>query len=392
MRRETEFDIVVYGATGYTGALVAEHLSRNYGGQGDLRWALAGRSQEKLKATRTRIGADDVALLVADGTDVGSVRAMAERTKIVLTTAGPYRPLGATVVEACAASGTDYLDLSGEPAWMRQMIEQHEATAQTSGARIMFACGFDSLPSELGVWLCQQVALKRTGKVVPRVKGRVRSYAGGISGGSVATRDSIIDAVTNEPGIAELMKDPFCLTPWFRGAEQPAMDIPYEDPDVGPVVPFMLGPTNAKAVHRSNLLLGHPYGPDFAYDEMLVRPSEGQGPPGGVALPKPGEGPSEEARAAGSFDMLFIGNAEGGQQIRVSVQGDQDPGYGSTSKMIAETALCLQSSDDVPGGMWTPVAAMQRRLSDRLEEHAGLTLTDETDVARGEPSRTHPAG
>ena len=205
MRDEAEFDIVVYGATGYTGALVAEHLARNYGGRGDVRWALAGRSRDKLEATRARIGAHDAALIIADGADPDSIRAMADRTRIVVTTAGPYRPLGATVVGACAAAGTDYLDLTGEPAWMRQMIETYEATAEASGARILFACGFDSLPSELGVWLCQQVARERIGDVVPRVKGRVRHFAGGISGGSVATRDSIMDAVANEPGIAELL-------------------------------------------------------------------------------------------------------------------------------------------------------------------------------------------
>ena len=383
MSSQRDFDIVVYGATGYTGRLVAEHVNRTQADGEGVRWALAGRSHERLEETRRLIGAaDDTTLIVADAADPTSLQAMVDRTRAVVTTVGPYQRYGSELVAACARTGTDYLDLCGEPAWMRRMIDDHEASARASGTRILFSCGFDSLPSELGVWFCQQVATARTGAPVPRVKGRVRSFVGGISGGSVATRDAIMASVERDPALADLLQDPFCLTPGFSGPEQPPTSADLQDPDVGVVGPFMLGPTNAKSVHRSNFLMGHPYGTDFQYDEMLVHSLDGPpaAPPGAgpAALPQPGEGPSREARLAGSFDMLFIGVADNGQQVRVSVKGDQDPGYGSTAKMLTETAICLLSAGDVAGGVWTPAAALQQRLLDRLQAHAGLTFTDET--------------
>jgi short subunit dehydrogenase-like uncharacterized protein len=387
MTESASFDIVIFGATGYTGRLVAEHLTKRSRADESLRWALAGRSLDRLKAVQREVGAPpNVGLIVADAADPYSLRHMVARTRLVISTAGPYQLHGSEVIAACAQAGTDYLDLCGEPLWMRQMIQQHEQQAQQSGARILFSCGFDSLPSELGVWHCQQVALQRLGAVVPRIKGRLRAFVGGVSGGSVASGAANMALIAKDPSLAALMNNPFCLTPGFQGPAQPAVLTEEIDPDVGKVGPFMLGPTNAKSVHRSNFVLGHPYGTEFVYDELLLAdlvkmPTAGPngGPP--PNLPKPGEGPSREVRENGSFEVLFVGIAADGRQVRTSVKGSKDPGYGSTSMMLAESALCLLEADDVAPGMWVPGAALQQRLIDRLERHAGMRFTDETQSA-----------
>jgi short subunit dehydrogenase-like uncharacterized protein len=384
MANAEQYDIVIFGVTGYTGRLVAEHLARNYSIGGELRWALAGRSLERLIEVRDQIGVQqDTALIVAEASDSVSMDLMVSKTRIVINTAGPYQLHGSEVVAACVRAGKDYLDLCGEPAWMRQMIELHGGQALQSGARILFSCGFDSMPSELGVWFCQEVAKKRLGVSVPRVKGRLRAFVGGVSGGSVASGAENMKAAAQDASVAALLEDPFCLTPGFSGPKQPSVTSEEVDPDVGRVAPFMLGPTNVKSVHRSNFLLGHSYGTDFVYDELLLAdlvkmptaPSKNGAP---ANLPKPGEGPSREARETGSFDYLFVGLAVDGRQVRVSVKGTKDPGYGSTSMMLAEAAICLLGADDVRPGIWVPGAALQQRLIDRLEGHAGMSFTDET--------------
>jgi short subunit dehydrogenase-like uncharacterized protein len=384
MKHLAEFDVVIFGATGYTGRLVAEHLARRIPSRGLLRWALAGRSLDRLAATKREVGAvPHVGLIVADATDPSSLHDMVARTRLVVSTAGPYQHHGSELILACAQAGTDYLDLCGEPLWMRQMIDRHEKTAQQSGARILFSCGFDSLPSELGVWFCQQVATRRLGAPVPRIKGRLRSFVGGVSGGSVVTGAATMAAVAADADLAALLSDPFCLTPGFHGPQQPSVTAEEIDPDVGKVGPFMLGPTNAKSVHRSNFVLGHPYGTEFVYDELLLAdlvkmPTAGPGGAPPPNLPKPGEGPSRESRENGAFELLFIGIAADGRQVRTSVKGTKDPGYGSTSMMLAEAALCLLDADDVQPGMWVPGAALQQRLIDCLERHAGMRFNDET--------------
>ncbi|HEX7947397.1 MAG TPA: saccharopine dehydrogenase NADP-binding domain-containing protein [Phenylobacterium sp.] len=380
MNPQAEFDLIVYGATGYTGRLVAEHLAKRYGVGGEVKWAMAGRSAAKLAEVRDEIGAPkDTPLVVADAADAASVKAMVGRAKAIITTVGPYQLYGSDLVAACVAAGTDYLDLCGEPNWMRAMIEAHDAAAKASGARILFSCGFDSIPFELGVYFCEETAKAKLGGPVKRVKGRVRGMAGGLSGGTAASGAATMAAIQKDPSLLAIMMSPFGLTPGFQGPAQPAGQAAEEDPDVGPVGPFMMAVINTKNVHRSNLLMGHPYGADFVYDEMVMG-----GPEGGVGFtdlgslpgggPKPGEGPTKEQREKGFFDVVFIGVADDGRKVRVAVKGDMDPGYGSTSKMLAETGICLVRSPDVKGGVWTPGAALQGRLVDRLQGHAGLSF------------------
>ena len=384
MNANAEFDIIVYGATGFTGRLVAEHLAARYGVGGEVRWAMAGRSADKLAQVRDEIGAPtDTPLIVADAADPASVRGMVARAKAILTTVGPYQLYGSDLVAACAAAGTDYLDLSGEPTWMAEMIVAHDAAAKASGARILFSCGFDSIPFELGVFYTQRLARARLGHSVSRIKGRVRAMRGGLSGGTAASGAATMAAIQKNPALVGIIFNPFALTPGFTGPEQPRGDKPYVDEDLGQEVgPFMMATINTKNVHRSNQLLGHAYGTNFAYDEMSVvtpgAPTEFTDL-GGAGAPKPGEGPSKAEREAGFYDLLFVGIDADGRQVRGSVYGDKDPGYGSTSKIIAETAICLvKEATDVAGGIWVPGAALGDRLVTRLADHAGLTFKDET--------------
>jgi short subunit dehydrogenase-like uncharacterized protein len=388
MKSSPKFDIVVYGASGFTGQLVAEYLASRHGG-GDLAWAMAGRSLDKLAAVRDAIGAPaDTPLLSADAGDPASLNAMLAQTRAVLTTVGPYQLYGSDLVAACAATGTDYLDLCGEPVWMRQMIDAHHATAQSSGARIVFSCGFDSIPFELGVFFLQKTAKAEFGAPVSRVKGRVRRMKGTFSGGTAASVKATFAAAAKDLSLVSLLKNPFALTPGFDGPKQPPGNKPVHDDDLGMwAAPFVMSTINTRNVHRSNLLMGFPYGRDFVYDEMMLAGSGEKGEAmaraivaanaemGGPGGPQPGEGPSKHERETGFYDVLFVGLAADGRQVRVAVRGDRDPGYGSTSKMIAECAICLERDmPDLAGGIWTPGAAMGDRLIKRLVDNAGLTF------------------
>jgi short subunit dehydrogenase-like uncharacterized protein len=379
-----EFDIVVHGATGFTGRLVIEYLLTR--ADSGLRWAMGGRSADKLAAVRDEVGAPaDTPLVVIDSHDAASLNALMARTRLVLTTVGPYQLYGSELVQACAAAGVDYVDLCGEPAWMRQMIDAHQASAQASGARIVFSCGFDSIPFDLGVLKLQDEMRQRFGTPASRVRGRVRKMKGTFSGGTAASFKATMAAAATQPGVLDLLKNPFSLTPGFTGPKQPTGHKPMVDEVMGVwVAPFVMATINTRNVHRSNFLLKQAWGADFVYDEMIVT---GPGDKGqavaqaiaadksmsGADVLKPGEGPSRAEREAGLYDVLFIGHNAAGDSCRVSVQGDRDPGYGSTSKMISEAAICLlQDAAGTAGGIWTPASAMGQALIDRLQTHAGL--------------------
>ena len=400
---DREFDVIVFGATGFTGRLVAEVMqARAAARTGALRWAMAGRSLGKLAQVRLQIAApDSLPLLQADAGDMPALQALARRARVVITTVGPYQRYGEALVTACAEAGTDYVDLCGEPLWMAQMIERLQAPAAASGARIVFSCGFDSIPFDLGVVFLQDAAQQRFGQALQRVQGRVRRMKGGFSGGTAASLLTTLEVTGRDAESARLMNDPFALTPGFRGPVQPEGDsAQYDALAKSWTGPFIMAAINTKNVHRSNALRGHPWGRDFAYDERMMLGDGaagrrrawllaastrvqtallGFGPTraliGRLVLPQPGQGPSHAQREAGRFDLLFIGQTVDGQTLRASVRGDRDPGYGSTSKMITEAALCLafdSPRDVTPGGVWTPGAAMGLALQRRLEAHAGL--------------------
>ncbi|MBK0113537.1 MULTISPECIES: saccharopine dehydrogenase family protein [unclassified Delftia] len=385
------FDLVVHGATGFTGRLVVEYLLRRYPAGSGLRWAMGGRNAAKLAAVRDELGAPaDTPLVVTDTGNPASLQALMEQTRLVLTTVGPYQLYGNELVAACASAGVDYVDLCGEPAWMRQMIDAHEAAARASGARIVFSCGFDSIPFDLGVFMLQREMQARFGQPAQRVRGRVRKMKGTFSGGTAASLKATMAAAAAQPGVLELLRNPFSLTPGFEGPRQPSGSKPMVDEVLGLwVAPFVMAAINTRNVHRSNFLLGHAYGADFVYDEMMVTGAgeKGEALANAVAAdkslgaddgPKPGEGPSREERESGFYDVLFIGTDTAGHSLRVGVKGDRDPGYGSTSKMITEAAVCLlQDAPDTPGGIWTTAPAMGNALISRLKANAGLSFTVE---------------
>ncbi|MHA4837800.1 saccharopine dehydrogenase family protein [Sphingopyxis sp. MSC1_008] len=385
----TDFDIIVCGATGYTGQRVCEHLAQGYGSE--LSWAIAGRNMAKLEDIRTRFAVPShVELIEADITDPAAAASLARRTKTIISTAGPFATVGEPLVAACAQSGTDYVDISGDAVWIRKMFDRYQDAAIASGARLIFTCGFDSVPSDLGVFLLQEAARERFGAPAITVKGRIRRLVGGLSGGTLASGRASIAAAGADPSIPQLLANPFALVPDFAGPAQPAEKEVAFDPDVESwVAPFILAGMNAKSVHLSNALLGWPYGKDFIYDERIMLPEAIDSESARTAADaniwsnvvralqidlKPGEGPSEEELAAGSFEILFVGHTAAGQEIRTTIAGKGDP-YALTPRIVAECALCLtEGTSPATGGVWTAAAALGARLQRRLEERAGISF------------------
>ncbi len=386
-----EFDIIIYGATGYTGRLVAEYLSHHYAGRADApKWAMAGRSLAKLEEVRDLIGAPaSTPLVVADADVAVDLEAMCARTRVVLTTVGPYQLYGDGLVAACVKTGTDYADLCGEPAWMAEKIAEHQAAAEASGARICFSSGFDSIPFDLGVMMTQKACVAKFGKPAPRIRGRVRAMQGTFSGGTAASLGATMKAAAKSVSIINVLRNPFALTPGFDGPDQPSGMIPGYEEDLGKwSAPFVMAPINTKNVHRTNFLLGHPYGADFQYDEMmLTSPGEAGKAAANAALefmknpfgakpPKPGEGPTKEERENGFYDVVFVADMADGQRLQFGVKGRFDPGYGSTCRMLSETGIALLACTK-PGGIGTPGSFLGEDLVTRLEEHAELTFAVE---------------
>ena len=384
---EREFDVVVFGASGYTGKLVAEYIQSEYGENGSVKWAIAGRNREKLEGIREELGLSaDLSILEVDSNDQDSLNAMTSSTKCVLTTVGPYQLYGSNLVESCAKNGTDYVDLTGEPGWMYEMINAHKETAQASGARIVFSCGFDSIPFDLGVYFVQQAAKNKFGKPAQHVRGRVKAMNGEFSGGTIASLGATMATLKKKPELIKVLANPFSLTEGFEGPAQLDDSKVLLDEKLNMwVAPFVMAPINTKNIHRSNALLDHQYGEDFCYDEMMIAGEGEEGkqiadamtsanPMGGDNVPQPGEGPSKESREQGNYDVLFFADL-GEESIEARVTGDMDPGYGSTSKMITESAICLiQDCSDLPGGIYTPAPAMGDKLIHRLVKKAGLTF------------------
>jgi short subunit dehydrogenase-like uncharacterized protein len=401
---DREFDVILWGATGFTGRLVAEYLAGRYGGE--LRWALAGRNRGKLEAVRDGLGpaASGLPVLLADGDDLDSLDALAARTRVICTTVGPYALHGSGLVAACVGRGTHYCDLTGEVHWMRRMIDLHHDAARASGARIVHTCGFDSIPSDLGVYCLQREMQRRHGVSCAAVKFRAREFRGGFSGGTVASMLNMLDEAERDPEIVRVLEDPYGLNPAAerRGLDGPERTLPEYDRDfAGWVTPFVMGVINTKVVRRTNALLGYAYGHEFRYDEGTLMPFGAFGFPLAAAmsagsaaftaaasvralrkwlaslLPKPGEGPSAETRASGFYVIELLGRHPTDRQrdLRLRIRGDRDPGYGSTSKMLAESAVCLARDPlATPGGVLTPAAAMGDALLARLTANAGVSF------------------
>ncbi len=388
-----DFDLVIFGATGFTGKLVAEYIAKQ---PGKTRWAIAGRNQAKLEALGL-----NVPILVGDSADRAAMNAIAARTKVICTTVGPYAKYGAEVVAACAEAGTHYCDLTGEVQFMRRSIDANDARARATGARIVHTCGFDSIPSDLGTFLAQQEFVRRFGKPATLVTALFGESSGGFSGGTVASALNIAEESDHDRDLRRLLANPFALDPDPTRAHAASPDDKAIGWDAGLkmfTLPFVMAAVNTRVVRRSHALAGFPWGPNFRYREVMSTPGSAKGLAmaagvyaglAGIAValgsprlrgmlakraPQPGEGPSEHARTHGHWKARIV--AEGNGQRLVYLAGDSagDPGYGSTAKMLGESALCLAHDPlTSPGGVTTPSIAMGDALATRLRK-AGLVF------------------
>lgn len=400
-----EFDVVVWGATGFTGSLVADYLLDACDDRGGIRWALAGRDEAKLALLRESLGAraNSLPTILADSNDGDSLDALTRRTRVVITTVGPYAKYGSKLVAACVRNATHYCDLAGEAQWIQKMIDEHHVAARASGARIVNCCGFDSVPSDMSVWYLQQQAKSRYGEYCGSITMLVKAIRGGASGGTYASMMNIIRESRADRDVARALVNPYTLNPVGERdgtARRDQKGAEFHDVSGLWTAPFVMAGINTRVVRRSHALQGYPYGRDFRYHEAVIA---GRGTAGrvkalmltaGIAafvtaasfdlsrgalerfvLPEPGDGPDEAARENGFFDLRIYGELADGTVIRGKTTGDRDPGYGSTSKMLSECALCL-AQDDLrsPGGILTPAVAMGDALLGRLQRNAGLTF------------------
>lgn len=394
---QRDHDLVIFGATGFVGQLTAAYVAD--AAPAGTRVALAGRSQDKLERTRAQLGAAaaDWPLIAADSLDAAQMAALAASAKAIATTVGPYQQYGMPLVEACADAGTHYADLTGEVLFMRRAIDVAHERAKASGARIVHTCGFDSIPSDIGVWLLHEAAAARGAGTLAQTTYVVRGARGGASGGTIASMAGQVDAARADKAKRRILLDPYGLSPDRAaepdlGDERDPMGVIHDDALGGWFAPFFMGTVNTRVVRRSNALLGHAYGRTLRYRELMATgglplgPVKAAGIAGGmgalvaglalpptrkvleVVLPEPGEGPSEEARRKGFFKIdVHTRTTEGAELVcRISAQGD--PGYAATAVMLGESGLCLALDEDLPdaAGVLTPATAMGTTLADRL--------------------------
>ncbi|MEU1207650.1 saccharopine dehydrogenase NADP-binding domain-containing protein [Nocardia sp. NPDC005825] len=409
MSAAREFDIALFGATGFVGKLTAHYLVE--AAPAGARIALAGRSLEKLAAVRAELGplAAEWPLVQADSTDQESLNALAARTKVVVTTVGPYLRYGFPLVQACAENGTHYADLTGEPLFIRDCIDRFGDKAAETGAKIVNSCGYDSIPSDLSVYQLYKRSVDDNAGELTDVT-LVAWLKGGMSGGTIDSGRAMMEAIAADPAKASVMSHPYSLSPdksmepdvgrqsdqaWSR-----ASDI---DPSLnGWVATFIMGAHNSKVVRRSNGLLGWPYGKNFRYREVMSAGSSATSPlvaagiAGGIVatmatgavlsrvalgrklldriVPAPGTGPSEKARRSGWFTMRTFAHTTSGAKYECTFAGQGDPGYQATSVMLGQAGLCL-AFDDLPelAGILTPASAMGDALTERLRA-ADITI------------------
>ncbi len=426
-----EFDIVIFGATSFVGKILCNYLVNEYT-EPNLTWAMAARSETKLKELKESLGANaaEIPLIIADSSDEQALQSMCERTELVISTVGPYALYGELLVKVCCQLGTDYCDLTGEPQWIRRMISRYEDDAKRTGARIVNCCGFDSIPSDLGVKFLQDHSQRHFGSYCDQVKLRVKVLKGGASGGTIASGLNLYKEASADPEIRKEMRDPYSLCPSEHTftERQHNVSVEFDEDFDSWAGPFIMASINTRIVLRSNALLDGHYDANFKYDEAMLTSAGKKGekaakrissgtkvsmfmmafaPMRWLAtrffLPSPGEGPTPEQQLKGCYDLRLLGRTQRGESVRVKVTGDRDPGYGSTAKMLAQAGISLRRDVDegeVGGGFWTPAAVFNDKLITRLVNNAGMgfelesvsqamtAIEESTVVAVEEPAAT----
>jgi len=405
MNQSRKFDIIIWGASGFTGRLVASYLFSKYGTSGNLRWAMAGRNLNKLEMVRHEVADETVSLVVADSNDEVSLKEMVKRTKVICTTVGPYAKYGSKLVVACIQNQVHYCDLAGEVQWMRQIIDQYNEAAKANETKIVHTCGFDSIPSDMGVYFIQREAKAKRGSRAQQIKMRVAGMSGGMSGGTYASFSNTMEEAKEDKNIFKVLTNPYGLNPIDEQVGEDKSDlrsIVFDKASQSWIGPFIMAGINTKVVRRSNILSGYSYGKNFRYEEATIYGKGFKGRMKGIinmipmglmmsakpgsllkravdaVLPKPGEGPTKKQREDGFYNLKFYITLEDGSSAFAKITGDMDPGYGSTSKMLGEAAVCL-AKDKLSNlsGILTPSIAMGDALLKRLEKNAGLTFSFE---------------
>jgi len=403
MNQSREFDIIVWGASGFTGRLVALYLFDKYGASGNLKWAMGGRDLKKLEKVRDEVANKNVSLVIADSNDKVSLLNMANRTKVICTTVGPYAKYGSNLVEACIKSHIHYCDLAGEVQWMYKMINSHHEEAKINGSKIVHACGFDSIPSDMGVYFIQREVKAKRGVIAQKIKMRVAAISGGISGGTYASLSQVLEEAQKDKMVYKILTNPYALNPineQFGKDESDLKNVIFDKESQSWIGPFIMASINTKVVRRSNFLISHAYGKSFRYDEatifgkgffarikgifstiligLIMSAKHGSLLKKGLDIffPIPGEGPTKKKMEKGFYNLRFYITLEDGSNAFAKVTGDMDPGYGSSSKMLAESAVCLAKDKlSNTSGVLTPSIAMGDSLLKRLEKNAGLTFS-----------------
>ena len=394
-----EFDIIIWGATGFTGRLVAEYIFKNYSSE-KLNWAIAGRDKKKLINVRDKIADENIPIIIADSFDEVSLTKMTQKTKVICSTVGPYSKYGSLLVKSCIKTNTHYCDLAGEAQWIRKIVDTYHQEAKNQKTRIVNSCGFDSIPSDIGVYFIHK-NLPDINIKLDKISMRVSGFKGSLSGGTYASMNNIITEASKDSLIRKILTNPYGLNPEGQRSGPDKRDlnkVKYDEDSKSWIAPFMMAGINTKIVRRSNALSNYSYGKNFTYDESIMTGDGFRGriraiisvlpliflsaKPGSLLkrifnffTPKPGQGPNENERENGYYSMRFYIRYNDKSRALVRVTGDRDPGYGSTSKMLAESAICL-SKDSLKDtyGVITPSIAMGDQILDRLQAKAGLTF------------------
>ena len=399
MSNTNKLDLIIWGATGFTGQLVSEYINKKYSNTA-LKWGIAGRNKEKASVIAKRLNIAKDRVFIADCNNIESLIKLTSKTKVICTTVGPYAKLGTNLIDACIKTNTNYCDITGETQWIRKMIDKYHSKAKENKIKIINSCGFDSIPSDMGVFYSQKKLFEKTGEYANKINMRVAGAKGGISGGTYNSLSNVLEEARVDKEVRKTLTNPYGLNPIDKQNGPDKADLQsviFDKVSNSWIAPFVMAGINTKIVRRSHALIDFKYGSDFSYDEATL---SGKGVLGQVkgylslipiflatrkkgsfiknivdyVLPKSGEGPSKKTRISGYYNLRFYLIHQNKTYLS-KVIGDMDPGYGSTSKMLAESAICL-TLDKTPEtyGILTPSVGLGEPLLKRLQENAGLTF------------------